>query len=166
MLETNEEFDFTVWLLTSRDMPSIDKFLTSGEGSGIWDYCSKSGEAVGQQNKARLLEMREAAFSAYTTNNMPLMEATIEALFAHAENIGYRWSAHAKAVIGEKSSKAQRERAKQPRKLSHENIQTIVAIYRKHEKEGSVYGVVKELARKYNVAEKTITTVVKKASSN
>jgi hypothetical protein len=163
MLETSGEFDCTVWLLTSRDMPSIDNFLMTGEGSGIWDYRSPTGEAVGQQNKERLLELRVAAFTAYKADNMPLMEATIEALFAYAQSIGYRWSAHAKAMMGARTSKIQSDRAKKCRKLSEENKRTIVTIYRQHEKEGSAYGVVKALARKYDVSDTTIKTIVDKA---
>jgi hypothetical protein len=100
MWKTSEEFDFTVWSLTGRDMPSIDGFLKNGEGSGVWDYISPSGDAVGQGNRQHLLEMRDDAFEAFKADNMPLMEATIEALFLNAENIGYRWSVHKKAQLG------------------------------------------------------------------
>lgn len=58
-------------------------------------------------------------------------------------------------------SESQSDKAKKPRKLEENEISNITRIYAEAKKSGSVYGVVKELARNYNVATKTISNVVK-----
>lgn len=91
-----QEFEFTAWSLTGRDMPSIDGFLNGSEGLDVW------ASAIGQSNRVHLMELREKAFHAFKQENMPLMAAHIESLFAFAEHIGYRFSVHADAIKGKR----------------------------------------------------------------
>lgn len=60
-----------------------------------------------------------------------------------------------------KYSKSQSERGKKPRKLTEPQKEYIMARYIKAKKEGSVYGLLKELSRRYEVTTRTISNVVK-----
>lgn len=104
-----QEFEFTVWSLTNRDVASIDSFLHGAENSEIW------AGPIGQNNLAHLLELREKALHAYKSDDMPLMEANIEALHAWCTSIGYRHGAHPKAVNHSKFISRQVMKAKLPR---------------------------------------------------
>ena len=80
---------------------------------------------------------------------------------SHGEIEGLRRLGGDIAVMGANYSESQSDKAKKPRKLEENEIRNIMKIYAEAKKGGSVYGVVKELARKYNVVTKTISNVVK-----
>ena len=96
------------------------------------------------------------------------LQNQIERLFilSHAVELGeiegLRYIAGGLAVMGSSYSKEQSKRAKEPRKLTSSQIQSINAAYAQGIKEGSVYGLLKLLAREYNVTSKAISNVVKK----
>lgn len=161
-----QEFELTVWSLTGRDMPSLDRFLAGAKGNEIWEDVSSTGELIGKKNRENLLELRDRAFLAYRSNDMPLLEMTIEALFLKAENIGFRWVALPKAIQGAKQSRGASKAASAPRKVTEEKQKSIAKSYWKSVQEGTKYGAVKALAAKYEISTQHIRNIAKKYPAN
>lgn len=155
-----QEFEFTVWSLTGRDMPSIDGFIAGEEGKEIWDG------AVGKSKRDYLLELREYAFAAYKSEDMPLMEMSIEALFNKAEFFGYSFAAHPKAVQGARQSKRQSEIASKPRKTTEKQQENIAKEYWKRKNDGDGYGLTKDLASRNDLSTQAIRNITKKYKQN
>lgn len=109
MIEADEVFYFEAHAVTNREIEPIDQYLNDVEQTGIWK------SVIGQQNLAYLLELREKAFHAYKQDDMPLMEANIEALFAWCTHLHYHRDAHPRAIKGTSFMTRQKEKSRLPR---------------------------------------------------
>ena len=77
------------------------------------------------------------------------------------ETEGLRMLAKYEATIGATYSNEQSKRAKVPRKLTQPQKEYITNRYIKAKNEGSVYGLFKELASRYDVSTRAISNIVK-----
>lgn len=109
MIESDDQFIFDVEILTGKNMSSINAFLKDSENIGIW----KSD--IGSKNLEYLLELREKAYFAYKGENIQLMEAYIEALFAWLTHLSFHRDAHPRALQGMNFIRSQQKRAKKER---------------------------------------------------
>lgn len=156
MIESDDLFEFTVVSMTGRNMTTINSRLDTQKEKNLWKT------KIGQENLARLLELKDNAYYAYKANNMPLMEANIEALFAWLSFLLYFNEAHPRAIKGETSIKAH-SISGEGGKLSKEERKAIAKEY--WDRQGE-YGAVTEIAERRDITTQTVRNLAKKHPKN
>lgn len=145
----------------NRDRFNLERFLIfTGVEQGQYDYSEikqRFDMLVSDKNYGLVFALNgdNKSYDSQLFYLVKLYEAT---LLGKIE--GLRILAGDEAVMGASYSKEQSKRASKPHKLSDSEIISIKKRYQTAQNEGSVYGVIKELARRYKVSEKTISNVV------
>ena len=140
-----------------------NKFITI-RNNLLNDTRGFDGEFATEENIIKWIDSHEAGIYEYPFDLRDQIGTLFQ--YRHAVKLGeiegLRLLAGDYAVLGTSYSEEQSERAKQPRKLTKSNKESIWKRHQLAEKEGNLYGLFKELSRQYDVSTRTIFNVIKK----